>query len=517
MLLLGSIQAKLRGFSALALVLVMVSTVAGWWSINQLSEATQRVIDIGEALKHQQDADMMHDAIRGDVLAALLAAAQNDPSGAEQLKKDQAEHVAQFGASLASQDALPLDENIRAAVQHVKPSLKAYEQSAAHVLTVALGGGSLDKADLAKFQDAFKQVEDDMGQLSELIESQTGLYLAEASRLTSITRYLMLGVTLMAGVLLFAVGTAVARSIVRPVGRALEVANAVAEGNLTMVIDTRGRSETAQLLQALSTMQQRLGQVVGKVRQNAEGVATASAQIAQGNTDLSSRTEQQASALEETSASMEQMGSTASQNADNARQASQLAASASSVAVQGGEVVNQVVQTMRDINESSRKISDIIGVIDGIAFQTNILALNAAVEAARAGEQGRGFAVVAAEVRNLAQRSAEAAKQIKGLINASVERVEQGTALVDRAGSTMQEVVNSIRRVTDLVGEISSASNEQNAGVSQVSEAVSQMDQATQQNAALVEESAAAASNLRGQAEQLVQAVSVFRLGGAQA
>ena len=333
---------------------------------------------------------------------------------------------------------------------------------------------------------------------------------SEFQNLQRVTWALMLAGVALAAVL----ATSIIRSVTRPIGQAVAVANAVAEGDLTLSIDTRGRSETAQLLQALSTMQQRLGQVVGQVRQNAEGVATASAQIAQGNSDLSSRTEQQASALEETSASMEQMGSTASQNADNARQASQLAASASTVAVQGGEVVGQVVQTMKDINDSSKKISDIIGVIDGIAFQTNILALNAAVEAARAGEQGRGFAVVAAEVRNLAQRSAEAAKEIKGLIMASVDRVEQGTALVDRAGTTMQEVVTSIRRVTDIVGEISSASQEQNAGVGQVSEAVSQMDQATQQNAALVEESAAAAESLRTQAQQLVQAVSVFKLSG---
>ena len=286
----------------------------------------------------------------------------------------------------------------------------------------------------------------------------------------------------------------------------------VADGDLTEQYRLR-QGDTQSVLAAMGRMQASLAKVVGTVRQSAEGVATASAEISQGNNDLSSRTEQQASALEQTSASMEQMGSTASQNADNARQASQLASSASEVAIQGGDVVSQVVQTMKDINDSSKKISDIIGVIDGIAFQTNILALNAAVEAARAGEQGRGFAVVASEVRSLAQRSAEAAKEIKGLIGASVERVDQGTALVDRAGSTMQEVVSSIRRVTDIVGEISSASQEQNAGVGQVAEAVSQMDQTTQQNAALVEESAAAASNLRTQAEQLVQAVSVFRLG----
>ncbi|OPF62727.1 methyl-accepting chemotaxis protein [Hydrogenophaga sp. H7] len=309
----------------------------------------------------------------------------------------------------------------------------------------------------------------------------------------------------------------ITRSIVRPITDAVGIADHIASGDLTQKIVVSGRDETSQLLTAMQKMQQALSSLVSSVRQGAEGVATASAQIAQGNQDLSSRTEQQASALEQTSASMEEMGSTAQQNADNARAASQLAASASSVAVQGGEVVGQVVSTMREIQHSSQKISDIIGVIDGIAFQTNILALNAAVEAARAGEQGRGFAVVAGEVRTLAQRSAEAAKEIKQLINASVERVEQGTTLVDRAGSTMQEVVQSIQRVTDIVGEISSASQEQNAGVNQVAEAVTSMDQTTQQNAALVEESASAATSLQQQADQLLKSVSVFRVNGGGA
>ena len=305
---------------------------------------------------------------------------------------------------------------------------------------------------------------------------------------------------------------AVARSVTAPLARAAHATDRIAEGDLTTTIVTDSSDEVGQLLGSLLRMQTNLSQVVGSVRGNADSVATASAQIAQGNQDLSSRTEQQASSLQETAASMEQLGSTVKLNADNARQANQLAQGASEVAVKGGSVVAQVVDTMKGINDSSRKIADIISVIDGIAFQTNILALNAAVEAARAGEQGRGFAVVAGEVRSLAQRSAEAAKEIKSLITDSVERVEAGSGLVDQAGATMDEVVTAIRRVTDIMGEITSASAEQSQGVSQVGEAVSQMDQVTQQNAALVEESAAAAESLKQQAQTLVQAVAVFKL-----
>ncbi|KQY86277.1 methyl-accepting chemotaxis protein [Pelomonas sp. Root1444] len=305
------------------------------------------------------------------------------------------------------------------------------------------------------------------------------------------------------------------RSITRQIGGeprvAADLARSVAAGDLSVRIDLR-QGDRSSLMAQLKEMQGSLSGVVAGVRENAEAVATASAQIAQGNNDLSQRTEEQASALEETAASMEQLSATVKQNADNASQANALAQGASIVAVKGGEVVGQVVNTMKAINDSSKKIADIIGVIDGIAFQTNILALNAAVEAARAGEQGRGFAVVASEVRSLAGRSADAAKEIKSLIGASVQRVEQGAALVDQAGITMTEVVSSIKRVTDIMGEINAASTEQSAGVCQVGEAVGQMDQVTQQNAALVEESAAAAESLRQQALRLVQTVEVFKL-----
>ncbi|PIF08382.1 methyl-accepting chemotaxis protein [Janthinobacterium sp. 13] len=305
--------------------------------------------------------------------------------------------------------------------------------------------------------------------------------------------------------------------IVRPLRTAVDIARKVADGDLTAQIDASAKDETGQLLLALKDMNTSLLNIVSEVRSGTDSIATSSTQIAAGNQDLSSRTEEQAGSLEETASSMEELTSTVKQNADNARQANQLAASAAQVAVKGGAVVAQVVGTMESINASSNKIVDIISVIDGIAFQTNILALNAAVEAARAGEQGRGFAVVASEVRNLAQRSASAAKEIKTLIGASVEQVNAGSMLVAQAGSTMNDIVDSVQRVSDIITEITAASSEQSVGIDEINRAIGQMDAVTQQNAALVEESAAAAESMQHQAHNLAQVVSVFKLNGQQA
>ncbi len=309
-------------------------------------------------------------------------------------------------------------------------------------------------------------------------------------------------------------GVMVIRAIVGPLDKAIAIADAVASGDLTSRIEVKSTNETGRLLHALKQMNDNLVDLVGKVRTSTDSITTASGEIASGNCDLSQRTEKQASSLEETASSMEELTSTVKQNADNARQANQLAAGASEVAVKGGSVVGEVVQTMNEINESSKKIVDITSVIDGIAFQTNILALNAAVEAARAGEQGRGFAVVATEVRTLAQRSAAAAKEIKKLISDSVNKVEDGTRLVDEAGSTMDEIVSSIKCVTDIMAEISSASQEQSAGIEQVNQAITQMDDVTQQNATLVEEATTAAESMQDQAQALTQAVTAFKLTG---
>jgi methyl-accepting chemotaxis protein len=344
--------------------------------------------------------------------------------------------------------------------------------------------------------------------------ARAGSEIRQAEASFSTGRAVLIGLSAVALALAGALGFYLTQSITRPISQAVQVARTVASGDLTSRIEIDRRDETGQLLSALKAMNDSLIGIVSNVRQGSDSIATGSAQIASGNADLSHRTEEQASNLQRTAASMEQMTATVKNSAETAHQATQLASAASAAAARGGQVVEQVVSTMEEISTSSKRIADIIGVIDGIAFQTNILALNAAVESARAGEQGRGFAVVASEVRSLAQRSASAAREIKGLIGASVEKVEAGTRLVGDAGATMQDVVGQVKRVSDLISELSAATSEQTAGISQVNDAVTQLDETTQQNAALVEQSAAAADSLRQQASRLTEVVGVFRLAG---
>jgi methyl-accepting chemotaxis protein len=393
----------------------------------------------------------------------------------------------------------------------------AWTQYQAHAAKIAenMRNGQIDEARQLQAGDgrqAYLRSAAAMDELVKLNNQGAADSAAHAEDVYGSAALWLIIVSLVAGGLAVLMALTLIRAITRPLARAVDAADRVAGGDLSLKIEFEGKDETARLLEAMQRMQTALAGTVAAVREGAESVATASAQIAQGNSDLSARTEEQASSLEETSATMEELSSTVRQNADNAQQANQLAQSASSVAKSGGQVVGEVVSTMRGIEDSSKRISDIIATIDGIAFQTNILALNAAVEAARAGEQGRGFAVVAGEVRSLAQRSAEAAKEIKSLISDSVERVQSGTQLVDRAGQTMNDIVNSVQRVADIVGEISSASVEQSAGIAQVGEAVTQLDKATQQNAALVEESAAASESLKHQAARLLSSVASFKL-----
>ena len=398
---------------------------------------------------------------------------------------------------------------------------KWYEQSSGlgiadvRSATQALEAGQWDEAErilITRVNPAYKTGQPAYDELQALLDKRGHANAELAHREIETNDWLMVA-AIVAGCLA-GVGAAVflARSIVKPLGEAVTIARNVAQGDLSGDIRSDARNEFGQLLQALGEMNTSLARIVGQVRSDADTIATASAEIGAATLDLSGRTEQQASTLEETSASVEELSSTVKQNADNAQQANALAASASAIAVKGGATVSGVVDTMGGIQASARKIVDIIGVIDGIAFQTNILALNAAVEAARAGEQGRGFAVVASEVRILAQRSATAAKEIKALIHDSVEKVDSGSQLVDQAGTTMQEVVDSIRRVADIMSEITVASQEQSMGIEQIHQAVSQMDQVTQQNAAMVEEAAGASRSLQDQAADLARLVSVFRL-----
>jgi methyl-accepting chemotaxis protein len=422
---------------------------------------------------------------------------------------------AAFEAARVAYASAIADDTERGLYDKALEDWKHYQANTDKVVELVKGGNPDGaRTQLLDSSHLFDAASNSIKELSKYNDTQAGDDARQAKALFQNSRMLVIALVVAAILIAISLGVIIARSIAIPLRKAVDLAQAVADGDLTRSVHTERRDEVGQLTRALGTMVGKLREVVGEVRRGVESVSTASTQIATGNIDLSQRTEEQASNLQQTAASMEELTSTVTQNAENARAAAQLALGATEVASRGGEVVSQVVTTMADITDSSKRIADIIGVIDGIAFQTNILALNAAVEAARAGEQGRGFAVVAGEVRNLAQRSAQAAKEIKGLIHQSVEKVDNGARLVGEAGRTMQDIVAQVKRVNDLVGEITSATVEQARGIEQVGQAVQQLDQVTQQNAALVEESAAAADSMQHQAGKLAQTVAVFNVGG---
>jgi methyl-accepting chemotaxis protein len=516
------VKSKLMaGFAAMALVVLGVSALA----VHSLGRQDARFNEyIAGVAERKELATEVRGAANSRAVAArnlVLVTSQADRDAELAVVNHQHERMAKAIANLrkavqTSPTAHQKDRDFVAAIERVEAQ---YGPVALGIVKVALDGDK-EEAITRMNRDCrplLRQLVQAAGDYVAYEQEQDDVAVAASASAYVRDRAVLVAACLASALGAMALGLLLSHRVTRPLSRAVTLAEAVAAGDLRSDINVDSRDETGQLLAALKRMNESLSQMVGSVRQSADGIATASDEIASGNQDLSARTEQQASALQQTASSMQQMTSTVQQNAEASRQANQLATLAADVAHKGGEVVQRVVSTMGEISASSARIGDIIGTIDGIAFQTNILALNAAVEAARAGEQGRGFAVVAAEVRSLARRSADAAKEIKTLIGVSLDKVEAGSALVGEAGSTMADIVTQVRRVTDLVAEINASTTEQSSGIVQVNQAVSSIDQGTQQNAALVEQSAAAAQSLKSQAAQLVEAIARFRTAGAVA
>jgi methyl-accepting chemotaxis protein len=504
------------GFAVVLALLVGVTALA-WTGLQASQAATERVV----RMEHRASAteEWMHSTRLNINRVLAVARSRNDPAVDGHFKPLIAKTTERINEVQKALEAEIASERGKALLAEIATKRSEYIAVRKTYFDALKNGdnagadGILEKG-LMPAADAYSDKQ------QELLDYQRELVAqAVAASGQTVQRQIMtlVGMAALAVALAVLLAWRITRSVTQPLIEAVGVSRDVARGDLTRDVSTTRADELGDLIRALAEMKGSLVNTVGLVRQATDSINTASVEIATGNQDLSARTEQTASNLQQTAASMEQLTSTVRQSADAARQANQLAASAAEIAQRGGSVVSQVVTTMDEINTSSKKINDIIGVIDGIAFQTNILALNAAVEAARAGEQGRGFAVVAGEVRNLAQRSAQAAKEIKGLIGASVEKVETGSKLVADAGQTMSEIVGSVQRVTDIIGEITAAAGEQSDGIGQVNTAVSQLDQMTQQNAALVEESAAAAQSLKDQAGRLAEVVQVFKLDAAMA
>ena len=514
-----TIKKRLLLSNLTSLAFVVIVGLIGYRAVGTLDNAMDAISINGSAIKAQLQADQAHDALRSDVLAAMLASSNDDADGQKQAATDARDHAALFTRTMAEMDGLATNPELKQAMARVRPDVDAYLAGVNTMLKLASSEKAAAQAGFGGFMASFHKLEKSMEKLSGLIEANSDGSRKRGDDTVAASSTQILATLALSVLVALAVGMAVARSIIRPLDEAIGFAARIATGDLgaEIAVVANDHTETGRLKHALADMRANLHRIVTQVRASTETMATASGQIAAGNMDLSARTEMQASSLEETAASIEELTSTVKQNADNARQANMLATSALAVAGKGGDSVAAVVSTMGAIEVASRKIVDIIAVIEGIAFQTNILALNAAVEAARAGDQGRGFAVVAAEVRNLAQRSNSAAKEINALIKASSEQVDLGSRLVGEAGATMLDIVDSVTRVNDIMAEITTASLEQQSGIEQVNQAIVQIDSATQQNAALVEQAAAAAGSMREQAAGLAEVVSVFNLGAQAA
>ena len=505
-----TITLRLVLLTAISLLSIFVVGGAGLWAERSITAALHENAVASTALRNHMQADMMHDALRGDVLAATLAGIKGQADQRKEVEGALGEHTLSMTNALKANEALQLTTEITASIAKVRPLMDAYLAESRLAVTIAFDNPAGMAAEFEKFMTTFSVLELEMASLSALMEKNTSETIQAT---TSRSGQFIIGALVVSSLCLSLFAMTTTRAVlgnIRRVLRAVDHLNS-GESNLNQRIPPL-QGEFAALGNSLNGFITNLGSIVSTISASSDAISTGSRQISAGSRDLSMRTESQASALEETASSMEQLTATVKQNANNAREASNLAISASNVASKGGLVVSQVVETMDSINASAKKIVDIISVIDGIAFQTNILALNAAVEAARAGEQGRGFAVVASEVRNLAQRSASAAREIKVLIGDSVDKVDAGAHLVNQAGATMDEVVASVSRVTGIISEIAAASQEQTVDIGHISQAITQLDESTQQNAALVEQSTAAAESMQEQALNLVKAISVFQI-----
>ncbi len=505
-----TIQRRLLLLTLGSLLFITIVGGVGYWSAAKLGSAKDEIQINQTAIRDQMQADMMHDALRGDVMGALLAAIKNDTAAAASARTDYEEHSGSFNESITELEGLGLSEGVRKALGCVRPAMADYTNRAGEMLDLAARDTKAADAALQDFLVSFKKLESEMEELGDAIEADSSDVQAAAS--TETTKLVLLITAALAWLVLLAWSTSITRSITRPLKSAVDIAGAVARGRLDQDIKSEARDETGQLLRSLADMTTSLGEIVLRVRSGTASMAQSAAQVADGTEDLAQRTSNQSTALEGATARMEFLAGTVRENAARTEEARGLSVAAANVAHGGEEAVGHVIETMTAIATSSRRIEEIISVIEGIAFQTNILALNAAVEAARADEQGRGFAVVSSEVRSLAQRSAEAAREIKKLIEESATLVRAGSGQVQIAGSTMQDVVASIRKVTTLMDSIAASTGEQNVGIAKLASAMREMDTVTQQNAALVEESSAATQAMRTEARELTLSVGRFQL-----